>query len=186
MNLSSLQFYWPLMLLLDVLVLSTAGSTHPCDAPIPWDSLLRFQSAPDSLPHNHLKLSVFLRVLALVRTAILKAPVADNCAGINILIRQRALPRRSLPLAVTSTVAIRSELIQIPYIQGRFKFEIPEVYIDGSVEVTQADDEVHVFVTHFIVPHMPSLEFSKGKDSDDNNSPPLSDGASAGIIIVDS
>lgn len=69
-----------------------------------------------------------------------------------------------------------------------------------------------MFVTHFIVPHlhflpqqMPSLEFSKGKDSDDNNvgshvfcvprallmfhpaqSPPLSDGASAGIIIVDS
>ncbi|KAJ7790290.1 hypothetical protein B0H14DRAFT_2626183 [Mycena olivaceomarginata] len=50
---------------------------------------------------------------------------------------------------------------KIPYIQGWVKFQIPEVYIYGSIEITQADDENNE--------EMPLLDFSKGKDSDDDD-----------------
>ncbi|KAJ7873661.1 hypothetical protein B0H14DRAFT_3860029 [Mycena olivaceomarginata] len=93
-------------------------------------------------------LSVFLRLLALVRTAIFKAPAAGNRAGINILTK-----------SAQSTTT--SQAIAFAVSNKHRRGSIPEVYIYGRIEITQADDKNDE--------EMPLLDFSKEKDSDDND-----------------
>ncbi|KAJ7238639.1 hypothetical protein C8J57DRAFT_1727253 [Mycena rebaudengoi] len=102
-------------------------------------------------------LLVFLRLLAQVRTAIFKTPAAGNRTGINILTKS-AQSTTNASQAIASAGTDKDAT-------SAAAFQIPEVYIDGSVEVTQADDENDE--------GMPPIEFSKGKDSDDDDIPPL-------------